>query len=120
MWTASLSRHNNDKFYFQSRSQYLGHNSSAKVCFYQGLAMDRNGLLLAVRSDKVADSHHRCPHAAWPVKAEIFLIVDCILCSTSVYSQAGSNIQVFNYQDGTLHSVIDSYGSKLKRPTGWL
>jgi len=50
---------------------------------YQGLAMDNNGLLLAVRSDK-----------------------------------AGSYIQVFNYQEGTLHSVIDSHGSKLKRPTG--
>jgi len=50
---------------------------------YQGLAMDKNGLLLAVRSDK-----------------------------------AGSYIQVFNYNDGTLHSVIDSHGSKLKRPTG--
>lgn len=50
---------------------------------YQGLTMDRNGLLLAVKSDKT-----------------------------------GSHIQVFNFQEGTLHSVIDSHGEKLKRPTG--
>ena len=78
--------------------------------------MDRNGLLLAVRSDKVAPSHHTCPHCPHvdrgPCQAEIFVIVLC--------SQAGSNIQVFNYQEGTLHSVIDSHGSKLRRPTGWL
>ena len=35
--------------------------------FFQGLAMDRNGLLLAVRSDKVTPSHHRCPHM-WAVE----------------------------------------------------
>lgn len=29
-----------------------------------------------------------------------------------------SYIQVFNISDGSLHSVIDSHGSKLKRPTG--
>jgi len=50
---------------------------------YQGLTMDRNGLLLAVKSDKT-----------------------------------GSYIQVFNFQEGTLHSVIDSHGARLKRPTG--
>ena len=38
----------------------------------------------------------------------------------SLSSQAGSQIQVFNYQAGTLHSTIDSQGSKLRRPTGWL
>ena len=32
--------------------------------------------------------------------------------------KARSYVQVFNLQDGTLHSVIDSHGSKLKRPTG--
>ena len=29
-----------------------------------------------------------------------------------------SYIQVFNKDDGSVHSLIDSHGSKLKRPTG--
>lgn len=32
--------------------------------------------------------------------------------------KAKSYIQVFSLKDGSLHSVIDSHGSKLKRPTG--
>merc|ERR1712123_479975 len=32
--------------------------------------------------------------------------------------KAKSYIQVFSLKDGALHSVIDSHGSKLKRPTG--
>ena len=27
-------------------------------------------------------------------------------------------VQVFRLEDGSLHSTIDSHGSKLKRPTG--
>ena len=37
---------------------------------------------------------------------------------TRVLWQTGSYIQVFNFQEGTLHSVIDSHGARLKRPTG--
>ena len=32
--------------------------------------------------------------------------------------QSGSHIQVFNFQEGSLHSLIDSHGARLRRPTG--
>ena len=35
-------------------------------------------------------------------------------------SQSGCHIQVFNYEEGSLHSVIDSHGTRLRRPTGEL
>ena len=67
--------------------------------------MDRNGLLLAVRSDKVA---YLLTHDA------------NIFCQFSISGcfQTGSHIQVFNYEEGGLHSVIDSHGVRLRRPTG--
>ena len=67
--------------------------------------MDRNGLLLAVRSDKVA---YLTTHDA------------NIFCQFSISGrfQTGSHIQVFNYEEGGLHSVIDSHGVRLRRPTG--
>lgn len=37
---------------------------------------------------------------------------------TLAVRQTGSHIQVFNFQAGTLHSVIDSHGARLRRPTG--
>ena len=61
--------------------------------------MDRNGMLLAVRSDKVACHPQQ-------------------ICFVSPQSQTGCHIQVFNYEEGSLHSVIDSHGTRLKRPTG--
>jgi len=47
------------------------------------------------------------------------LSLDCSgLLLAARAEKSRSYIQVFNKEDGTIHSLIDSHGSKLKRPTG--
>ena len=100
--------------------------------------MDRNGLLLAVKSDKVQHktlniehcySFLVCHHPSntpislfhidgpnYYVPANLSQLNVNVL--TLAVRQTGAHIQVFNFQAGTLHSVIDSHGARLRRPTG--
>ena len=72
---------------------------ASNIFFWQGLALDRTGLLLAVKTDKVT-------------------IMPCDTWLHLHLLQSGSHIQVFNFQEGSLHSLIDSHGARLRRPTG--
>ena len=93
--------------------------------------MDRNGLLLAVKSDKVQHKTLNIEHC-YTLSSPIALFhiagpnyyVPANLSQLNVnvltlaVRQTGAHIQVFNFQAGTLHSVIDSHGARLRRPTG--
>ena len=82
-----------------------------KTCFYQGLAIDRNGLLLAVRSDKVAYPHHHTIIHVHMWTVDCFIVFHKLLLNNILRLEVRSKCSTTRTELCTLSSTATALGS---------